>query len=75
MVNERYLVLNRHGTSIMKTFYIEAAGSDLPISLRHRTHFLFPKLAILKTFLNIITEKSFKIIESIRITISKDHNN
>ena len=58
MVNERYLVLNRHGTSIMETFYIEAAGSDLRISLRSRTHFLFSKLAILNTFLNIRIEKS-----------------
>ena len=58
----------------MKTFYIEAAGSDLRISLRDRTHFLSTKLTILNTVLGRL-EKSSYIVESIRITISKDHNN
>ena len=71
MANERYLVLNRHGTSIMKTFFTEAVGPDS----RFSTHFFFFKLAIQNTFLSLRIEKSFKIIENIRITISKDHNN
>ena len=75
MVNERYLVLNRHGTSIMKTLYTEAAGSDLRFSLQARTHFLFTKLTIQNTVLGLRLEKSFQIVDSIRITISKDHNN
>ena len=57
--DERYLVLNRHGTSIMKTFDIEAAGSDLRFSLRARTHFLFTKLTIRNTVLCLRLQKSF----------------
>ena len=75
MANERSLVLNRHGTSIMKTFFTEAVGPDSRFSLRARTHFFFSKLTIQNTFLSHSIEKSFKIIENIRITISKDHNN
>ena len=75
MANERYLVLNRHGTSIMKTFFTEAVGPDSRFSLHTRTHFFFFKLAIQNTFLSLRIEKSFKIIENIRIPISKDHNN
>ena len=59
MLNEGYLVPNRHGTSIMKTFYIEAAGSDLRFSLRGRTQFLFAKLTIQNTVLGLSLEKSF----------------
>ena len=75
MANERYLVLNRHGISIMKTFFTEAVGPDSRFLLRTRTHFFFSKLTIQNTFLSHRIEKSFKIIENIRITISKDHNN
>ena len=58
MANERYLMLNRHGTSIMKTFFTEAAGPDLRFSLRARTHFLFTKLTMQNTVLGLRLEKS-----------------
>ena len=75
MVNERYLVLNRHGTSIVKTFCTVAMGPDSRFSLRARTHFFSTKLIIQNTVPGLRLEKSFKIIDTIRITISKDHNN
>ena len=53
MANERYLVLNRHGTSIMKTFFTEAVGPDSRFSLRTRTHYFFFKLAIQNIFLSL----------------------
>ena len=52
----------------------KAEGFDSRYSLLDRTHFFFSKLAILNIFLNIRIEKSSKIIESIRITISKHRN-
>ena len=75
MVNERYLVLNRHGTSIMETGFTEAVALISRFSLRARTHIFSTKLIIQNTVPDLRLEKSFKFIENIRITISKDHNN
>ena len=68
MVNEMYLVLNRHRTSIIKTFFTEAV--TLILDFRCVPGHIFPN-----TVPGLILEKSFKIIENIRITISKAHNN
>ena len=48
----------------------KAMDPDSRFSLRTGTHFFFSKLTIQNTFLSHIIEKSFKIIEDIRIAIS-----
>ena len=73
MVNERYLVLNRHRTSIIDIFY-RSRVLDSRFSLRARTHFSPIKLTIQNTVPGLRLDKSIKIVENIRITISKDHN-
>ena len=70
MTNERYLMLNRHGRSIIKTPFTEAVGPDSRFSLRARTHFCFTKLTTQNTVLGLRLEKAFKIIENIHISIS-----
>ena len=70
MVNERYLVLNRHGTSILETFFTGAVALILDFRCVPG-HIFFSQ----NTVPVLRLEKSYKIIENIRITISKDHNN
>ena len=52
----------------------KAVGPDSRFSLRARTHFFPIKITIQNTVPGLRLEKSFKIIENIRIRISKDHN-
>ena len=73
MVNGRYLVLNCHGKSIIETFFTEAVALILDFRCVPG-HIFFTKLTI-QNFSVLRLEKSYKIIENIRITISKDHNN
>ena len=70
MVNGRYLVLNRHGKSIIETFFTEAVALILDFRCVPG-HIFFPQ----NTVPVLRLEKSYKIIENFRITISKDHNN
>ena len=65
MVIERYLVLNRHGTSIMKTFLQKqwALIRDFRCVAGH--------IFLLKTVPGLRIEKYSEIIENIRITMSK----
>ena len=75
MVNGRYLVLNRHGKSIIETFFTEAVALIRDFRCVPG-HIFFTKLTIQNTVPVLrFLEKSYKIIENIRITISKDHNN
>ena len=58
MVNEKYLVLNRHGTSIMKTFIQKKRGL-----IKCQDTFLFTKLTIQNTDLGLTLEKSLKLLK------------
>ena len=49
MVNERYLVLNRHGTSIIETFFTEAVALILDFRCVPGHIFFFTKLTIQNT--------------------------
>ena len=55
--------------------FLQKQCLDSRFSLRSRTHIFFTKLTIQNTVPVLRLEKSYKIIENIRITISKDHNN
>ena len=70
MVNERYMVLNRHEKSIIETFFTKAVALILDFRCVPG-HIFSPQ----NTVRGLRLEKSFKVIENIRITISKDHNN
>ena len=74
MVNKRYLVLNRHGRSILETVFIEGVAWILDFRCVPG-HIFSQNYTIQNIFLSHRIEKSYKIIENIRITISKDHNN
>ena len=64
MVNERYLVPNRHGASFMKTFFTEAVDPALICDFR-----CVPEHILLR-------KTQFSVLDlNIRITTSKDHNN
>ena len=73
-MDEKYLVLNRHRTSIIKTFFTEV--ESLILDFRCVPGHIFPpiKLTIQNTAPGLSLDKSIKIIENIRITMSKDHN-
>ena len=60
MVNDRYLVLNRHGTSIIDTFFTEAV--TLILEFRCGPGHIF---SLQNTVLGLRLEKSFEIIENI----------
>ena len=74
MVNERYGAKSSWNIDYREIFY-RSSDPDSRISLRARTHIFSTKLTIQNTALGLRLEKSFKIIENISITISKDHNN